>query len=83
MGLLDFAVYNGYSDGTYTYPAGYDPNGDTLSFQTPTGAGVLGTFNISAIPEPATWAVMLLGIAFIGAAMRTARRRDGMSGAAA
>ena len=32
-----------------------------------------GTFNIAAVPEPATWATMILGIGMIGATMR--RRR--------
>jgi len=31
---------------------------------------------VTAVPEPATWAMMLLGVAGIGAAMRTARRRE-------
>lgn len=29
----------------------------------------------SAVPEPATWAMLLLGFGFVGGAMRTAKRR--------
>lgn len=36
-----------------------------------------GTSTIqSAVPEPATWAMMLLGFGFIGAAMRSSKRRQ-------
>lgn len=30
----------------------------------------------AAVPEPATWALMLLGFGFVGGAMRTAKRRQ-------
>jgi hypothetical protein len=32
---------------------------------------VLDNVSISAVPEPATWAMMLLGIGLIGGAMRS------------
>jgi hypothetical protein len=35
-----------------------------------------GTLSISALPEPATWAMMLLGVGVVGAAMRGTRRRS-------
>lgn len=36
-----------------------------------TGAGSFaGNFSVTAIPEPATWAMMLVGVAAIGTAMR-------------
>lgn len=31
---------------------------------------------ISAVPEPGTWMMMLLGLGFVGGAMRTAKRRQ-------
>jgi hypothetical protein len=34
------------------------------------------TANISAVPEPATWAMMLIGFGGMGAAMRSTRRRQ-------
>lgn len=43
----------------------------------PTGLRVefLGS-QIAAVPEPSTWAMMLLGFGFIGGAMRSAKRRQ-------
>ncbi len=38
-----------------------------------------GTLTIAAVPEPATWAMMLLGVGAIGAGLRMARRKDGMA----
>lgn len=34
---------------------------------------------VSAVPEPATWAMMLLGFGFVGGAMRSARRKQKMT----
>lgn len=31
---------------------------------------------VSAVPEPGTWALMILGLGFVGGAMRSARRRQ-------
>jgi hypothetical protein len=45
-------------------------NGDSYTFQIASDA-------VEAIPEPATWAMMLLGLAGLGAAMRTTRRKSG------
>lgn len=33
-------------------------------------------FSDTAVPEPATWAMMLLGFGFVGGAMRSAKRRQ-------
>lgn len=44
----------------------------------PAGVGVRldsGDLN-SAVPEPGTWAMMLLGFGFVGGAMRSAKRRQ-------
>jgi hypothetical protein len=38
-----------------------------------------GTFNITAVPEPATWAMMLVGFGGIGAAMRRSRRNQAVA----
>jgi PEP-CTERM motif len=36
----------------------------------------LKAFKIGAVPEPTTWAMMLLGFGFIGGAMRSAKRKQ-------
>jgi hypothetical protein len=56
----------------------FDSSG-TLSFLT--GAPVVsqtfaGVLNVAAVPEPATWAMMIGGFALVGGAMRTRRRKD-------
>jgi hypothetical protein len=38
--------------------------------------GVNGTLSITQVPEPAAWALMLLGIGFAGAALRDDVKRD-------
>lgn len=56
--------------------------GDKLIFRAAGTSDSLGGYldnirltQISAIPEPGTWMMMLLGFGFVGAAMRTAKRR--------
>jgi PEP-CTERM motif len=43
--------------------------GDTLRFEVTTGLGLQNTgldLTISAVPEPSTWAMMILGFAGVG-----------------
>jgi hypothetical protein len=48
------------------------------SFRTPGNADITARFTLlSAVPEPSTWAMMVLGVGFAGAAMR--RRRATVS----
>ena len=35
--------------------------------------------DVSAVPEPATWAMMLLGLGFVGGAMRARRRKQNVA----
>jgi choice-of-anchor C domain-containing protein len=49
-------------------------NSNQTGFKTPYGAA-LDNISISAVPEPATWAVMLIGFGGLGAAMRSRRSR--------
>jgi hypothetical protein len=49
-------------------------------FGTPGNATVRGSFTLisdsaPAVPEPATWAMMLLGLGLVGGAMRSTKRR--------
>jgi PEP-CTERM motif len=49
----------------------------TFGGTTSGGGGEGGTLSFfSAVPEPATWGLMLLGFGAIGVAMRRSRRRD-------
>lgn len=65
---------------------------DAFEFRGINGDGTLiksftisGSFAIiqgnlgNAVPEPATWAMMLLGFGFVGGAMRAAKRRQNLS----
>lgn len=59
--------------GAGTYQIRFAETDNQLFFQE----GVDNVSVMAAVPEPATWAMLLLGIAGMGAAMRAARRRDG------
>lgn len=80
------------SGGTFNAWSAFSANGgfvngeNTLTFHVrnfarqtgnPTGLRVefLGS-QIAAVPEPGTWAMMLLGFGFVGGAMRSAKRRQ-------
>jgi hypothetical protein len=89
---LETFTYNNVAIGNGdTFYAFLASNGESItnvhySVNTPPGAITLvkqvridlaGQFN-SGIPEPATWAMMLLGFGGIGFAMRRSRRRNGV-----
>jgi hypothetical protein len=57
------------------YPGGF-PLGETLAGSSNNTGGDHGTFSLVAIPEPATWAMMLLGAGMIGGGLRMARRKS-------
>jgi hypothetical protein len=42
----------------------------------PKAGGANSTIDVSVVPEPAAWSMMLLGIGLIGAGLRLARRKD-------
>lgn len=74
-----------YYGPTLDYPRG-DPNGPASAYiyDNAKGPGFTNyAFRVTGVPEPATWAMLLLGLAGLGAALRTARRRDGAAIAAA
>jgi hypothetical protein len=72
----------GPSDNTYhTFSADFVGTGsDTLtitSLQAP-AYNLVDNFSVTAVPEPATWAMLLLGFGGLGAALRARRRASAM-----
>jgi len=63
----------------YTYDYGFSPTGGVngLGFWRSARADNFSSGNLTAaVPEPATWAMMILGFGVVAGAMRTARRRQ-------
>jgi hypothetical protein len=57
--------------------SGFDANIDNLALTTNAfGVTNVSRYNFAAVPEPATWAMMLLGFGGIGASMRRQRRTN-------
>jgi hypothetical protein len=83
-----FGIFNGGSglnctECNNTYQLFYNPDGFTsgtfdlsLYFNNP-GISHVDLFDSGSVPEPATWALMLLGFGGIGMAMRR-RRKEGL-----
>ncbi|MBS0478803.1 MAG: PEPxxWA-CTERM sorting domain-containing protein [Proteobacteria bacterium] len=46
----------------------------SLNFTGGNGSNFNGTANLTAVPEPATWGLMLLGFGAMGGMLRTRRR---------
>ena len=69
IGISRFALYQPLSTGS-SNSFGDGMVFDNLSFKTQVAA---------AVPEPATWAMMLLGFGFVGGVMRIAKRRQKVS----
>ena len=71
----------GWSIYTATYTAVAGDAGGPIEIVLD-NAGPQGDFanvQLSAVPEPATWAMMLFGVGMIGAGMRLARRKNAMA----
>lgn len=61
--------------------AGYGDGSSALKMITPTATGKSATQSfVIAVPEPATWALMILGFGAVGGMLR-ARRRQGLAAA--
>lgn len=79
VSVLGFQAFNG-PDGAPVFAPGVYTGQDFYS-------GLDGTLTVTAmsggVPEPATWAMLQLGLGAVGAAMRTARRRMGAAAVAA
>ena len=50
-----------------------------FSGTSPAGGAVIGNVTIGAVPEAATWAMMLIGFGAIGVAMRRGRRQEALA----
>ena len=62
---IEFNIYNS---------AGAPVLGDVIANSTNNFGGTQGTFNLTAVPEPASWAMMLVGFGGLGVAMRSRRK---------
>ena len=73
---LPTTVVTGYNGNQYLQ---YEVDDDNLPIPTVEHAFAYlqpETLTISAVPEPASWALMLAGFGGIGVMMRRARRKD-------
>jgi len=86
------SLVDNFSDPTHYqdfFAGNYGAIGDQTKFITPLNYpdpthGALGTQSFMfAVPEPGTWAMMLLGFGLIGAALRHRRRARSLTGLAA
>ena len=89
LGSTTAADFNFQANNTY-FMGFFSGSENIGSFvlSNPAGAGdVFGVDNIvsaklssvAAVPEPATWAMMLLGFGFVGGALRSAKRRQNVT----
>ena len=81
----------GGTDGAFTSfgaSSGFKAGANTLTFQVdnfaqsggnPTGLNVEFTSSVAGVPEPATWAMMLVGFGGLGAAIRSRRSRAALA----
>lgn len=76
--FLDFFANNGFKFNRVdfaeqpTYGGGYESDNHTVGFYKTMGTGTQVPLlaSVSAVPEPATWAMMIVGVGAIGIAMR-------------
>ncbi len=61
------------TDGDFITRVAFDTNGSGISQLKQVRVG--GIAAIAAVPEPATWAMMLLGFGMVGGVSRARRRR--------
>ena len=71
--------------GLYAWgPGGFGDKGAASAYvrdNLTVGHAINYAFRISAVPEPATWAMMIIGFGAVGSMVRTSRRRNAFSGA--
>lgn len=71
-------VKNGFDANAYLKPIALTPTGNVLRMEGTVfgyGSGSVVTIDATPTPEPATWAMLLLGFGLIGGAMRSTKRR--------
>lgn len=71
------AIFNAPSVFNFGQGGQFSVRLSNATFATPGTANVTGRFTLisNAVPEPSTWALMLLGFGAVGAAMRSPKRR--------
>ncbi|WP_428333165.1 PEPxxWA-CTERM sorting domain-containing protein [Novosphingobium sp.] len=78
---ISAGTYNSWTDFSYAGPL-FVSGENTLSFVTNNNGGGAAGLNVdftsatAAVPEPATWAMMLVGFGMIGMTVRSRRRRN-------
>jgi hypothetical protein len=72
--LVDNLAGDDYLD----FIGGYGPQGNAVTLITPTiyPRGGTQSFLFAAVPEPATWSLMIGGFGLVGAVLRSSRRRS-------
>ncbi len=70
-GTFTKVVFSEVGNGT----AGYESDNHTVGTYASVGSGTFITLTNSAAPEPAAWALMMVGVGGMGAALRTRRRK--------
>lgn len=67
-----------YSNVSVFYLFDFGPAGaNSITFVQSRGLSNLYVFNGNGVPEPSTWAMLILGFGAVGGAMRAARKRRG------
>ncbi len=57
----------------------FDPETDDVSFSGGTGSLTIDGSTVGAVPEPASWAMMILGMGMLGGAARYRRRKTNVA----